>query len=288
MKVLRAKSYGFCMGVRRAVDMAYAEAGSATTAKVATMGPLIHNPQALAALREQGVDELADVGPAADLADTTVVIRAHGVAPAVQRRLEDSGARIVDATCPRVRLSQKKARLLSGAGYRLFLAGESHHGEIVGIQGYAPDCLVVAGAEEAREQALALRRQDEGLKTALIGQTTLSQEEFAAIAAALRSVFPDLEVYDTICRATKDRQNALRALCAKVDALVIVGGKNSANTRRLHELALQSGKPAWHVETEAELPAGIGAYAVVGLSAGASTPDAVIDRVEARLLSLPN
>jgi len=286
MKVLRASSYGFCMGVRRAVDMAYAEAGSAPTAKVSTMGPLIHNPQALAALRERGVEELSETGPAASLADTTVVIRAHGISPQAQRRLEDSGARIVDATCPRVRLSQKMARRLSRAGYRLFLAGESHHGEIVGIQGYAPDCLVVAGAEEGREQALALRRQGWDQKTALIGQTTLSLEEFSAIAAAIQSVFPELEVHDTICRATKDRQSALRALCARVDAVVIVGGKNSANTRRLYEIARQSGKPAWHVETAAELPPGIIAYATVGLSAGASTPDAVIDQVESRLRSL--
>ena len=290
MKVLRARVYGYCMGVRRAVDMAYAEAARTGRGRVLTAGPLIHNPQALEELRKSGVEVLKDKpsfeAVAADLADATVVVRAHGIPPETQRGLEARGARIIDATCPRVRSSQTKARALTDRGYRLFLAGERQHGEIVGIQGYAEGCIVVSGSGEATAAAAALKKAEPDAMTALIGQTTLSLEEFDAVANAIRAFFPDLEVHDTICRATKERQGALRELLPEVDATVVVGGKNSSNTRRLFEIALASGKPAWHVETEAELPDEVRSYAVVALTAGASTPDDVVDRVEAHLSSL--
>ena len=279
MKVIRARSLGYCMGVRRAVSIAEAEAGK----KVYTMGPLIHNPRVLEDLRQRGVQTLETSEISADLRGAVVIIRAHGVTPRQERQLVEQGARLVDATCPRVKASQMKAKALVESGYALFLAGEKRHGELVGIQGYAPDCLLVGDAEEAEDSAAALHAAAPGSKTALLGQTTISTDEYELIAQAIRRYFPDIEVIDTICKATQDRQNALKELCQLVDAIVVAGGRDSANTQRLFAIAQAAGKAAWLVESAAELPDALAAYPIVGLSAGASTPDNVIDEIEQAL-----
>jgi 4-hydroxy-3-methylbut-2-enyl diphosphate reductase len=272
------------MGVRRAVEMALDEAVSKGM-PVYTLGPLIHNPQVLETLKNQGIAILPE-GSLSDLNGKTVLIRAHGVDPLVEKKLLIAGARVRDATCPRVKNSQLAARSLTGAGYCLFLAGEKDHGEIIGIQGYAPDCMVAASPPDAEAAAEKLYRQAPGAKTALLGQTTLSADEYGAIGLGIRKWFPELKIIDTICGATRDRQNALKELCAQVDAVIIAGGKTSANTQRLLSIAQSLNKPAWLVEDEGEIPEEIGNYAVVGLSAGASTPDAVIDAVEKALCAL--
>ena len=282
MKVIRAGYMGYCMGVRRAVSIAEAETGK----KVYTIGPLIHNPRVLADLRQRGVQALETSETLADLREAVVIIRAHGVTPRQERQLVDQGARLVDATCLRVKASQMKAQALTESGYPLFLAGEKQHGELIGIQGYAPDCLLVGDPEEAETSAAALYANAPGSKTALIGQTTISTDEYSLIAQAIRRYFPDIEVIDTICRATRDRQNALKELCQLVDAVVVAGGRDSANTQRLFAIAQASGKPAWLVENAAELPDALTAYPRIGLSAGASTPDNVIDEIEQTLQQL--
>jgi 4-hydroxy-3-methylbut-2-enyl diphosphate reductase len=225
-----------------------------------------------------------------DLSGAVVIIRAHGISPHLEAELVSRGARIADATCPRVKASQLKAQALAGSGYRVFLAGEARHGEIAGIRGYAPGCTVVANGDEA---ALAAERlfqerqfQDPGARTALIGQTTISSDEYAAIGEAIRPFFPNLHVIDTICGATRDRQAALRELCGQVDAVLVAGGRESANTRRLLAIAEASGKPAWLVEHAGEVPAELASYAAAGLSAGASTPDEVIRAIETAIQAL--
>jgi 4-hydroxy-3-methylbut-2-enyl diphosphate reductase len=271
------------MGVRRAVALALKAAASSP--KVCTLGHLIHNPQALESLREQGVYALEwEGGIPRSLKDTALVIRAHGIRPDLERRLARQGALLVDATCPNVKRSQLKAKSLAERGYQVFLAGEKRHGEIIGIQGYAPACFTVETCDEAAAAArgLCAAAAPPG-KSALIGQTTLSPEAYHAIAESIRQVIPDLAVIDTICKATRERQAALRALCRGVDAVVVAGGRESANTRGL--LACAGGKPAWLVETEADIPAEIARFRTVGLSAGASTPDAVIDEIERALQS---
>jgi 4-hydroxy-3-methylbut-2-enyl diphosphate reductase len=228
--------------------------------------------------------------------------------------------RIVDATCPRVKASQLAARSLAERGYLIFLAGERDHAEIQGIYGYAltgkdtggsgahdpgeapggtagrvppggsfSPCIIVGSPEEADTAARTVLKggpENSFVKTALIGQTTISDAEYSDIAAALTKSFPRLEVQRTICGATRDRQNALRELCSLADGLVIAGGRNSANTRRLLSIAGECGKPAWLAESAADLPAEAAACSVVGLSAGASTPDSVIDEIEQALLYL--
>jgi 4-hydroxy-3-methylbut-2-enyl diphosphate reductase len=306
MNVIRAEVLGYCMGVRRAVEMAYAEAALGG-GRVYTMGPLIHNPQVLEDLRQRGVEALDEADLlGADLSDSTVIIRAHGITPELEGRLVRRGAVIRDATCPKVKASQMKARSLSEAGCRLFLAGEKCHGEVIGIQGYAPSCVIVANPVEAEEAAAALAREPDAAGPAtetaagngppktsptqagpfLIAQTTLSPEEYRAIGEGITRHLPRTEIIDTICPATRDRQDSLKALCAKVDAVVIAGGRESANTRRLLAIARACGKPAVLVETAAALPPRLAAYATIGLTAGASTPDEVIASIEAALRGL--
>jgi 4-hydroxy-3-methylbut-2-enyl diphosphate reductase len=293
MNVIRAKVLGYCMGVRRAVDMAYK---AAAEAGVYTMGPLIHNPQVLEDLQHKGVEILDEGSMPPGLSGSVVIIRAHGITPALEAELVHRGARIVDATCPKVKANQMKARSLAEEGYMIFLAGEEKHGEIAGIRGYvgpvsAGRCVVVGSREEAAAEAEQLLSTDPLAKTALLGQTTIPEALYRSIGEEMRKFFPNLKIVDTICAATRDRQEALRELLGQVDAVIVAGGRSSANTRYLLGIARDPAggspaKPAWLVESAADLPPEISAYAAVGLSAGASTPDAVIDGIEAALMGM--
>jgi 4-hydroxy-3-methylbut-2-enyl diphosphate reductase len=285
MKVIRAEVLGYCRGVRRAVDRAEAELEMARS-PVYTMGPLVHNPQVLEGLWRRGVEILREEALPGDLEGAVVIIRAHGISPRLEAALISRGAILADATCPHVRSSQNRARSLTEEGYRIFLAGEQHHGEIIGIQGFAPDCLVVAGPEEAARAAETLFREEKPEKTALLGQTTISPEEYQAIGGEICRFFPDVLILDTLCGVLTDRQNALKKLCGEAAALIVAGGKDSANTRWLLAAALSRGKPAWLVETPGDLPPEIRSYDPVGLCAGASTPDEAIDAIEEALKAL--
>jgi 4-hydroxy-3-methylbut-2-enyl diphosphate reductase len=289
MTVIQARVLGFCMGVRRAVEMAEEEA-SRKSGGVWTIGPLIHNPQVLDSLRNRGVRILEEGELPPDLGGMTVIIRAHGVSPALEDELLNRRAVLVDATCPRVKTNQLKARSLAEAGLFLFIAGEKQHGEVIGLMGYAPGARVVSDSEEAAAAATALRLKDPGVKTALIGQTTIGGGEYRVIADAILAVFPDLEIVDSICPATRERQEALRELCFQVDAVIVAGGRSSSNTRRLMDIPLSLGKSAWLAESAAEFIRENGAaaagYRIIGLSAGASTPDSDIAGIEAALAGL--
>jgi 4-hydroxy-3-methylbut-2-enyl diphosphate reductase len=281
------------MGVRRAVETAEAELDRVDGKTVYSLGPLIHNPQTLALLEKRGLrilDEQNEPHEDEPSHDAVVIIRAHGVGPAVEAALKTGGARVADATCPRVKLSQNTARLLAEQGYHVFLAGEKNHAEVRGIAGYIESSgaaySIAGNAGEAGEAAKQLRRRLPEAKTALIAQTTFSLEEYARAAAAIREIFPGLEINDTICPATRERQTALRELCAAAGAIIAAGGNGSANTRRLLDIARSQGKPAWIAETRSDAAALAGelsCFSVVGLCAGASTPDSVIGEIEAEL-----
>jgi 4-hydroxy-3-methylbut-2-en-1-yl diphosphate reductase len=295
MIVRRAAVMGRCMGVKRAVDLALAAAAEAGRRGVYTLGPLIHNPQAVAELEAAGVRELSEASlegseSLRSLEGTTVVVRAHGVPPDKRERLLALGALVVDATCPRVLASQSKAAAYAAEGYQVVIAGDEGHGEVTGIAGYAPSSLVVGGPEEARlavaSGALGAPGPDgRPAPVALIAQTTIRREEYEAIRSVLAERLGVLEVVDSICPCTQERIDALADLAAEVEAIVIVGGRNSANTARLVATARDLGKSAWLVETAAELPPEAFGFASVGLSAGASTPERLIDEVEKALLS---
>jgi len=277
------------MGVRRAAELACKEADNAKAGgyPVFTLGALIHNPKVLEDLESRGVRAINGLP---QTPDCTVIIRAHGVTPALETGLRSSGCRVIDATCPRVKASQLKTQELINAGYCLFLAGEAKHAEIEGIMGYAnscgedaPSCAVVSNEREAREAAALLFKSDSSAKTALLGQTTICEEEFAAIGNEIKKYFPNLQIEDTICSAVKERQIALRELLNETEAVIIAGGKDSANTRRLLSIAKESGKPCALIETAEEIPKDFFNYKTIGLCAGASTPDSVIDEIEGKL-----
>ncbi|MDR1655278.1 MAG: 4-hydroxy-3-methylbut-2-enyl diphosphate reductase [Treponema sp.] len=310
MKVIRAKVLGFCFGVRRALDMCLVELEA--EGRVYSMGALIHNPQAMERLKQKGLRLLDEDTLPPVFSGATVIIRAHGVSPRLEAELLRRGARLVDATCPKVKANQLKIRSLCGEGYEVFLAGERNHGEVIGMQAFAPGCILVENGGEAENAAAELKKTSSPfIKTALIGQTTISAGEYTAIEASIKKYFPDLETVNSICNAVAERQESLRELCGMVDAVIVAGGRASSNTRRLFALALAEGKPAWLVEDPSGLeelkpPNGGGAvnslkppgperlasclapYQSIGLCAGASTPDEVIDQIEARLKSLPD
>jgi len=283
MKVLRATTLGFCPGVRRAVAIAEkaAAGASASGARGFVLGQIVHNPRVSARLEALGMarlDETDSLAPGG-LAGAVVVIRSHGAAPAVFERLTAAGATIVDATCPRVAANQKAAEAYAGKGYLVVIAGDKGHGETLGIAGHAPGAIVVSTPAEA-----VFVPVDRPI--ALIAQTTISEFEYDAIRAALLARRPDLVDAGGVCGASRERRSAAEEFRGRVDAVLVVGGKNSANTRRLAELCQALGLPTWHVENAAGIPDELGAYGTVGLSAGASTPDEDINEAEARLLEL--
>lgn len=275
MEIVLAESLGFCMGVKRAVDLAYRAVEKANGQPVVTLGPLIHNAQEIARLAQDGIT----VADEASLpARGTVLIRAHGVAPQAYADLKARGVKIMDGTCPYVHYSQRKATELHNAGYTVVIVGDKHHPEIQGILGYIDnDAYVVKTVEDVR----ALPPLD---RVGTVAQTTISPQKYQTIIAALRARAREVNVCETICDATEENQKAIRQLAAEVDHLFVIGGRHSANSNKLVEQARAQCPRARLIETAEEIdPAELQGVARVGVSAGASTPDWMIQRVVERL-----
>lgn len=278
MKVLKAEHAGACYGVQRALDLAYraARAGKPTC----TLGPLIHNPQVVADLEAAGVEAVERVS---DIPGGTMVVRSHGVVPEVVEEARERGLDIVDATCPHVARAQRAAARLAAKGRFVVVVGEAGHPEVEGICAHAraaggPVAAVVDAAELPDEASCA------GARVGVVVQTTQSREVFERVVGALRERGVDLEVKDTVCTATRQRQDAAAALAGQADAFVIIGGRNSSNTTRLHEICSALCERSYHVESADELdPAWFEGCATVGVTAGASTPESQIATVIARL-----
>ncbi|MBO4731787.1 MAG: 4-hydroxy-3-methylbut-2-enyl diphosphate reductase [Spirochaetaceae bacterium] len=283
MIVKRAEVLGYCMGVRRAVEAAERAVRENPAKKVYTLGPLIHNDSALEALKKLGIQVLSETGSELPPVpcDSIVVIRAHGVPPEILYKFEKSGCEVVNATCPRVLSSQKRAAEYAKKRYTVILAGDVNHGEISGISGYVrendADCIVVQNEEEAEKVCV------KNEKVVLLSQTTISQTEYDKIAGVLRQKIPNIIICNTICPATQERQSALVNLCSDVDGILVVGGRHSANTKRLHNTALSLNVKSELIENASEIPSDFFKLDKVGISAGASTPDFVIDEVEKAL-----
>ena len=270
------------MGVRRAVETAELACSENPGKRIYTLGPLIHNNSALEALAEKGVNVLKeDASDFVSDGQSVVIVRAHGVPPLVMQNLKSRGVTVIDATCPRVLSSQKRAADYAKKGYTVFLAGDKNHGEVVGISGYArvsgADCIVI----EHKEDAAAIKVVPE--KSVLLSQTTISRSEYDAIAAVLKAKNQNLVVLNIICPATDERQNALIELCKDVDGILVIGGRHSANTKRLLRTAQELCAHSALIETAKEIPAEFFTLNRVGLTAGASTPDFVRYSVEAAL-----
>ena len=297
MKVVRAKILGFCAGVRRAV-VAAEKALDENKGQVYTLGPLIHNPVALNKLAERNLKILVESKIPLLNSQDTVIIRAHGVPPETEKAIREKGVNVVNATCPLVTKSQKTAAEYASKGYVIFFAGDKNHGEVIGIEGYAREgakdagkplhFLLVKDVEELKHSIMELSSQkilSSDSKIVLLSQTTFSIKMFDNLQAELKSSFPNAEVISSICPATHERQDSLVELCEKVDGIIVIGGKNSANTNRLFATAQKLCKKAVLIETPEEIPSEFFELEIVGITAGASTPDDTIDAVEARLKS---
>ncbi len=275
MGIKLAKTAGVCMGVKRAVDMAIEMARHKGQETIYTYGPLIHNPQTVELLQERGIVPIRSLDEFTNApAGAAMIIRAHGISPAERKKIKEKGFHIIDATCPKVAHVQAIIRKHAAAGFTVLIAGDREHPEVNGLLGFAGETGIVIGSPD----------EVDGLpdcpKVCVVAQTTQSLEEYAAICGRIRERFPEAVVFETICDSTEKRQAEIKALAAGTDAVFIVGGLNSANTRRLAELAKLQGKPAFHIETAEELARiDIEPYRRIGVSAGASTPNWIIDRV---------
>lgn len=274
MKVTVARHAGFCFGVKRALDLVLA-AERQGGGPICTLGPLIHNPQVVARLEQDGVRQIAKLDEAPP--DSTLVIPSHGATPAVLEEAARRGLRLLDATCPFVANAQTYTRQLAAEGYQVVILGDEGHPEVLGLLGQAAGKAVLAPNEAAVDRLKPAR------KTALVTQTTQTEANLQAVAARLLPRVHELRVLNTICAATSQRQAGALALAGQVDMMIVVGGRNSANTGRLRELCSQV-VTTHHVETAAELdPAWLESVGRVGVTAGASTPDWIIEDVVAAL-----
>lgn len=278
MKVEKASVLGFCFGVRRAVELAETALKENQGHPVYSLGPLIHNEMALKLLETAGLRIVEEKDIDSIPNNAKVIIRAHGVTPTVVSKLEEKKCHIVDATCPRVKASQKMVERYSHDNDFVILTGDKNHGEVIGISGYAgKNFCLVQNLEEA--QALDTTGLD-NKNIILLSQTTYSPVEFEKIETLCKEKFTNCAVMNTICPATNERQQALLDLCKKVEAVLVIGGKNSANTKRLYQTAAANCPNAAHIQTADDIPQEFFNFQTIGITAGASTPDNIIMEIE--------
>jgi 4-hydroxy-3-methylbut-2-enyl diphosphate reductase len=279
MQILRASEMGFCFGVRRAVEMM--EEAVQQRGSMVSLGSVVHNPQVVEKLRRDGLTPIAD---ASEARDKSVAISAHGVGPDVIELLEASGAEIVDTTCPIVTRSQQWAKRLSEEGFAVVIFGDHLHKEVRGVIGWATGKhLIVASEDEVGPLP-----EDFPSRIGVLSQTTETEARFASFVKRLFEVNMDriseLRVLNTLCHATTSQQAATMELATQVSLIIVVGGRDSANTRHLAAVARECGVETYHVETAEEIDAAwLQGHERVGVTAGASTPDFVIDDVVSRL-----
>lgn len=267
-----AKTAGFCKGVRRAVEKVFAIANK-TDKKTVTLGPVIHNPQVLEQLHHLGIESIKEP---MEGRDKYVIIRAHGIPPSVREELRKENAVICDATCPDVGKVQGLVKKYANKGYSVIIIGDANHAEIQGIMGFADGNGYVV---DSVDDVAALPDLE---KVAVVVQTTHQKKSFFSICDAIMARYGEERcvVNDTICPATMERQEEVRRMAQSSDLMVVIGGKNSANTARLAKIAEQEGTQTLHIETEKELKdINLSRYHHIGVTAGASTPNWMIKQV---------
>jgi (E)-4-hydroxy-3-methyl-but-2-enyl pyrophosphate reductase len=271
MKVLLADEYGFCFGVERAVEMVEEALEDGDT--VRSLGPLIHNDQEMQRLGTHGVTTISE--PVQIKRGETAVIRAHGVTPQVQKELEETATKVVDATCPFVTRVQKLAARAAEQDRHVIIVGSPDHPEMIGVHGYAPDHAFVIRDETEVAGLPKLRNP------LIVAQTTIKAKTFFDTAEAVRAKTDDeVQIVNTICSATRDRQDAARALAGMVDAFYIIGGRHSSNSVKLLAVCQEQCEKSFLVETEDEINDNdLAGVKTVGVTAGASTPEWLIQRI---------
>jgi (E)-4-hydroxy-3-methyl-but-2-enyl pyrophosphate reductase len=244
-RIKLAKNAGFCMGVRRAVNMAL-EAAKKKNGPICTCGPLIHNPQVLRILEGKGIKSIpGDAGRVSSpetSSYSTIIIRAHGLSPQERRTLKETGARIIDATCPHVGKVQGIIRRYAQEGYATIIVGESDHAEVIGLMGYAQGNGHVVNRLEDVDSLPPLD------KVCMVAQTTQDRSLFQAVAEKVERKYPGVKIFNTLCDSTRQRQDEASNLAKKVNAMVVVGGRESGNTRRLAQISEAAGIPTFLVE----------------------------------------
>lgn len=281
-QIYLARHYGFCMGVKRAIKIAE-ETAKTTTEPVAILNEIVHNETVVGRFRDDGVGQVFTVDAARE---GTLIISAHGVAPHVIEEAKEQGLHVVDATCPLVTVIYDVVMEKISQDYHIIHFGDRNHDETIGVVGHAPERITVVGTEE---ELAALPVWTER-KLCLTVQTTSSMEEFAEMRVLAKEKWPHLEISDTICNATTQRQTAVRDLAPKVDMIIVVGSTTSANSKRLAELAQQlcgrgvligsalDIRSDWFTDNPS--------IEKIGISAGASTPDFLVEAVIAKLMKL--
>jgi (E)-4-hydroxy-3-methyl-but-2-enyl pyrophosphate reductase len=281
-EIILAENAGFCFGVKRAVDMA-TQFYDIEGLNVKTLGPLIHNNDVIKRLEEHGIDAISLEQVESLGKDDVVVVRSHGIAPQIYEQIARTQAEIVDATCPYVATIHKKVTRHHQMGYQIVIVGDPNHPEVIGINGCCENTAVITrDANELPEFA-----PDQ--KVCVVAQTTERLENFEKVLAAVESKCKDVEAFNTICSATKTRQESAAAVAQKVDVMIVIGGRNSSNTKKLVEISKAHCSNTIHIENSSELPLELIEDAknqLIGITAGASTPDWVIEDVIERIKSV--
>ncbi len=272
MEILIVKSAGFCFGVKRAIDISFAMADGKRQG-IYTFGPIIHNPQVIEKLGEKGILPTEDVHKD-DI--RAMIIRTHGIPLNLLEEASKVGYEIVDATCPFVKKAQHYAKLLSEEDYQVIILGDRNHPEVKGLVSYAGGDVFVVGDNE---RLPALKR-----RVGIVVQTTQPIESLKKLTCRIMEQSREMKVYNTICNSTAQRLSETKEMAGKVNVMVVVGGKNSANTTQLANLCASIPVRTYHIETADELDNGwFKGIGKVGITAGASTPDWIIYAVKERI-----
>lgn len=271
MRVVLAKKIGFCFGVKRAVRMAEAELDKRSP--IYSLGSLIHNKEVVQRLRRRGLKVISGVDK---IKKGVVVISSHGISPGIAVAIRRRGLKVVDTTCPFVRKAQKIAGRLRDEGYKMIIVGDADHPEVRALIDFAPGAMVVKDGSQVKR--LRIGKRD---KVSVISQTTQSTANFLGTVKAIAAKHPcSLRVVNTICGDAGDRQEAAKLLAGDVDVMLIVGGKNSANTRRLYEVSRRICRNSYHIEDASGIQdAWFVGKKLIGITSGASTPDCIIEKV---------
>jgi 4-hydroxy-3-methylbut-2-enyl diphosphate reductase len=265
VKIILAEKAGFCFGVKRAIKLAQ---DVASKKRVYTLGPLIHNPQEVKRLQNQGISPISTLKRAKE---GVLLIRSHGIDPKKILEGKRKGLKIIDATCPYVKKAQRLAKSLKEEGYKVVIIGEKKHPEVLGIKAAAGERALIL------ENSCQAERLPASKKIGVVAQTTQSPENFKEVVARLLDKSEELKVYNTICDSTFARQEAAQKLASQVDLVIVIGGYNSANTRRLAEICRKRRVKTYHLEEARELdPRWLKGKRRIGVTAGASTPDWII------------
>ena len=272
-EVILAKSAGFCFGVKRAVDTVYEQTGKKN---VYTFGPIIHNEEVVKDLEKKGVFVINTMEELDDITEGTVIIRSHGVSSAVYEALQKKGVEIVDATCPFVLKIHNIVKQESANGKQIVIIGNEKHPEVEGIMGWSKTQVhVVDTAEKAQNLQLDPQRE-----VCIVSQTTFNYNKFKELVEIISEKGSNIIIRNTICNATEERQTEAREIAKRVDAMIVIGGSSSSNTRKLYEICKNECKDTYYIQTLNDLDmTSLGKADCIGITAGASTPNNIIQEV---------